>query len=346
MILLSTDHHHHNYSAFSTLNEHGLSSRLQESLDIEDWLHSFMIQHRVTTHIRLGDLFEKKNIVDAVVYSEVMKRVKKNKDWGIEEVILSGNHDQAQGETRSTLEPLQISNLATIISEPTYLTIEGLRFCIVPYMGAAKSHKEALGYLADRYSAIDDKFLLGHFGIHGAKTGSEFILREYLHTEDLFLEQYNYGFFGHIHEPQNITGNSMYIGSFSQRSFADEGSPRRVILLDNKGDIQEHRLPGPRFHTYNLKKNKQLPNLNPNDYYSIAVGTDVDVKQLHTDLVGKCKGFVIKPDGSVEESTNVLMAQHPNWYDTIQDHAKRLHPKYGQEKVTKRVDKVFSDVRE
>src|SRR5688572_33227703 len=91
------------------------------------------LDHGVTTHIRLGDLFERRNQVDAVVYREVQKRIVRNTKHGVHEVILGGNHDLAASGKRWTIEALASTPGVHVVLERTILDVGGLPVVLAPY---------------------------------------------------------------------------------------------------------------------------------------------------------------------------------------------------------------------
>lgn len=339
MILISSDHHHHQYPAFATSVVDGVNNRLAQSLEVEDALFLKMRRAGVTHHLRLGDLFEKKNAVDAVVFNEVAKKLQRNQAAGIEEIILKGNHDAAAGGARNTLEALGLMGVARIISEPQCLTIGQWSFYCLPYL--ERGLDVALGSLIHTTTgASDASVLLAHTGVQGAKTGSEFVLSDYVKIEDLFPDKFQWVMLGHIHEPQYVHSNAFYLGSFVQRSFADEGSPRRAVLMDpHTGKLSQYRLPGPRFVTVPVATPQSLSAFTFDNmaYYRFVVPPDLDnaKKALAPYVDGRCLGWTTKPAPRPLDAapTARLSGLHTKWEAVCHEYVKKQQTKLNKKKL-------------
>lgn len=308
-ILISSDHHHDNYKAFSKLSHHGVSSRLEESLQAEDFLFALMRQEKIRLHVRCGDLFDKKNAVDSVVYSEIFSRIKRNCQAGIGEIILVGNHDSASGFTRTTLEPLAIANLALVVDEPFSATFYGTEFHLIPHIEEPAEYLAALQIKTDR---TKPNLLFTHVGLNGAKTGSEFLLPQYIDSDDLHPERFEYVFIGHIHEPQQVRKNAWYVGSLMQRNFADEGSPRRCFILDlESGKLDSIEIPGPRFHTIEFNNADELSLFTPNrnDYYRVSLPTGMDIRRAKEVFDGAAGVSLRIIDAPTSQNTGTIPTQ-------------------------------------
>lgn len=270
-----------------------MSSRLQEGLDVEDYLYEYMAKQGIGYHIRLGDLFHVKNSVDSVTYSEVANRIARNTSAHIQEILFHGNHDEAAGGVRSTLEALGHIPKVTLIREPSNFVIGDINFIALPHVGARLSLREHAALLTQRVKPSKINVFLGHLGIRGAKTGSEFILPEYLTTDELHTEAYDLGFLGHIHHPQQLTESFMYIGSLLQRTRSDMGPARRAIHFKEDGTFTEIPLPGPKFLNLTVGNiSNDIRNISPEGYYKVTLtNADITTTALREAIEGRCRGW-------------------------------------------------------
>lgn len=299
LIALSSDHHHHNYSAFAKTLSGGMNSRVAEMLAVEAYMREVMKERGVKLHLRGGDLFDRKNQIDAVVFAELSGQIAANRDAGIEEVITKGNHDLAAGGVRNSLEALTHIGNVQVIADYGQFTVGGLFIGIVPYDDDPARQKALIEQIADTARQHDGpRLLLSHLQIRGAKSGSEYVLPGSLGTDDLRLDVWNLVLLGHIHEPQQLTPKAHYIGSMCQRAFTDEGVQRRMLLLDTETcTFEEVPLPGPRFYTVEIDDPEELCELEStvrqSDYYKFVLKTSIKVKDIDEIFDGRLAGWIV-----------------------------------------------------
>jgi DNA repair exonuclease SbcCD nuclease subunit len=351
MILITSDHHYWPYPQFARQLENGVNSRLAEMLEVEDFLFELMKKHKVTHHIRAGDLWERKNILDAVTYSEVRDCIRRNVEAGITEVLLVGNHDIAAGGVRNGLEGLKEKDVR-VVDRPYLISLYGGgRILCLPYSPDVAVTMEEL----EHGTAGDAEILVAHLSVEGAKTGSEFSLPGQVSLEDLHADRYDHVFLGHIHEPQTFPApyeNVHYIGSLTQRSFADSGSQRRAILLEpqsvsSNGGWESIPLPGPRFETVKVGSKASIKRRKPDSktYYRIAI-TDPDVSQkaIAEHFDGQCRGWTSLPAWTKEkEGTRPRLTLHKRWEDVCANYIKQTETKLNKAALLKKANETIAE---
>jgi DNA repair exonuclease SbcCD nuclease subunit len=303
-ILFSADHHHHPYQQFATVLPGGLSSRLAEGLAAEDFLLTLERERAVDIHVRLGDLFHQKNLLDAVTFSEVYDRIQQS---SAQQYLLCGNHDQAAGGLRHGIEPFRHLRHAAVIASPCVVPYPDHVFFFLPYQSDYGDTQQAAAQFAEkarqeRATTTRPLLLAFHGEIAGARTGSEYKLAGRFSLQDLQVDAYTAVLCGHIHEPQQLHPHVWYVGSLLQRSFSDEGSPRSVVLFDTDTRTGERiAVPGPRFVTWRgvtrqiLDEETGLASLGPLDNtYLKVLTTDTDVtREMVERRVGSCRSLLL-----------------------------------------------------
>jgi DNA repair exonuclease SbcCD nuclease subunit len=329
MILgFSSDMHFSNqYPTFAQTGTRGVSSRLQEILDVDQARHRILLEHGVRHSLRAGDLFDRRNAVDSVTLAEVTGALRQYQHDGIEEILLLGNHDLASGGVRHSLEMLATAGLAQVFGH-------GLQTWrgddVVLHMLAYHESPEVLeGLIADgRPVPGKMNILVAHLNAQGAQTGSEFLLPYTLTLDQLQLEKWDFVILGHVHHPQKLHEKVLYIGSLCQRSFADEGEGRSVVFVDTvTGSVKRHPLPGPRFRTWHLKTEDDLQRLAPdaNTYVMAVIETPaITPAAVMEVLADQAKGFVVRLDIRPEVHNGVprLKPQH-SWLDVCCDYLEQ-----------------------
>lgn len=328
-ILISSDHHHDDFKSFSRPGDNAVPSRLQEGLDAENFLYEYMVRNKIYTHIRLGDLFHRKNSLDFVVFNEINRILSRNQGY-VQEIALVGNHDEAKGGVRHALESFQPS--MHVVSEPEVLAHEGFTFYILPHLGSKSSIVDEAKKLTHRINGDTINVFLGHFGVHGSKTGSEFLLPDYVNASDIHSEKYDLGFLGHIHEPQHITDNTRYVGSLIQRSFSDIGAQRRAYHLTSEGAVKEVAIPGPRF--YHAKVNNVddlVRDIDGNGYYRVTVtNKDITEQQVAAAFL-HAKGWILHYEIASSDWKPRLSSHSLGWRDLVFDFIEAHKDEWGEE---------------
>jgi hypothetical protein len=293
-VLLSSDHHHDPFPQFAKTLSDGMSSRLLEGIEAERALAVEAKRRGCQLHVRDGDLFHKKNIIDAVAHSEVARILSSS---GMEEWLLKGNHDLAAGGLRHSLESFGVlGSSITVFDEPRSVAIDdGCVAHFVPHMEDGAKFKAAVDALRPVPSKMN--LLFGHTAINAAKNGSEFRLPYTLDIFDIRPNDFDQIFLGHYHEPQDLAPNARYLGSLLQRSFSDVGSKRRALVLDTvTGALEEIAVPGPEFVKVWIHDEADELELHGTDFsnaYVKAICTDVKVTKKNIEkAIRECRGLV------------------------------------------------------
>ncbi len=274
-IVLISDIHYHLFHAFST---DGGRSRLADISNVVQQCFRYCVANNIKHVAILGDIFEKRGIVDSIVYNTFAADLKLFLNAGIEVYIIPGNHDQdliSNATTANSLEPLaKLSPNLHIFSEPCLHVLgglQGVRVQFVPYIHDTKQLQAILSGCKASYAFV-------HAGIAGARIqDTDYKVKEGLDlstVDDIPI------FSGHYHIPQTI-GNAVYLGSPLHHSFSDTGQEKSFIELDLITGAYK-RIPTlyPKFIKLQIDKIDDIYNIDSPDYYKLIV-TDKTLSAEH-----------------------------------------------------------------
>lgn len=232
-ILFFSDLHGHSFKQYSEETAEGINSRLNDCLLILDEIKTVVQFHKVDTVIFGGDLFHYRNPIQVPNFNLVIDRLFDLKSCVSNMCFLVGNHDQTN--KIGTIHTLQtLHTFATVMDEVAWYYCGGdTHVFAIPYT----DNKENIKFWLDSYrnesiSRMTKSLLVGHFGVSGAKVGSDYVLLESkLPTLD-FFEGCKNVFLGHYHMPQHLTQEVRYIGATHQHNWSDACQIRGVLILD------------------------------------------------------------------------------------------------------------------
>lgn len=193
-------------------------------------LYKNAITHKFNAVIHLGDLFEHSDRIHSPVVGRVFAIVKYAElVHKIPTIILAGNHDvkyldMYEKNSISLFDasklhynsPLDMSEGHTkvIWGKGMLKLSDKFRIALIAYSRC----DEDLKFLVNE--AVHNEctgMLLGHFGLQGSGFGT-------LTLPDIQANKFQKVLLGHIHTHQYLSNNTLYVGSFFQHDFRDEGS--------------------------------------------------------------------------------------------------------------------------
>lgn len=325
-LVLSADHHLQQYQAFNKQTPDGVGTRLQELLNVEYHVEDICREYKAP-HIVIGDFFNEKERVQGVLANEAASLVHKYQHDNLDLFLMVGNHESAAGGIRNTLDWLDYCG-ASVHSAPMEMgdgITPGLQLVMIPHHEDVRVLQkwvdEARKWPRDKHKK--NRVLLGHLMIDGAKTGSEFAVKGIFKKED--LGQWDDIILGHVHEPQDL-----YVGSLAQRSWADEGAPRRIIILewDDKDPSKLRRvpipIPGPVFRTINWSDfNRQvLLDKNVPKYYRIISPTEKLIPEIREVAQAQLSGFVVDPPPRTESNRPRTTELGTSWHTRVGEYVR------------------------
>ena len=285
-VALMSDIHYHLWTAFSP---DGGRSRLADISNVMHQLLDYCLANDIKHVALLGDIFEKRGVIDSYVYNTFAQDIKQFLEHGIKLYILAGNHDQdliSNATWDNSLAPLSgLFGGLKIVSEPEELYIENRQILFLPYI---HDHK-VVEKLINKSNA---EFAFIHAGIIGAKlTDSDYRIKSGLDVGAIRDTCRIYS--GHYHTPQTV-GIATYLGSPIHHTFNDYGQEKSFIVLD-LDDSTYIRVPTkyPRFMRETVTDLSAIYKIASDDFYKIRVVEKTLTTAHHDHLRANTKAYEI-----------------------------------------------------
>jgi DNA repair exonuclease SbcCD nuclease subunit len=224
-----------------------LNSRLLNILNGLCDVRDYCVDNEIEYVLNGGDTFHRRTTIDVTTFNSTYKVLESFKECGIEQVIISGNHDNAINADNSPSSVETFRNFATVFTDlGTYELPDGTVVACVPWL---KEKKRALQFMKENQS--HSNILMAHLGVSGASLGSGYIMSDDYSLSELKPDKWHYVLLGHYHKPQMLTDTCLYGGSLLQNDFGDEGDYHGFFVIDTskRWDIEMIPLEYPVFKT-------------------------------------------------------------------------------------------------
>lgn len=265
--VLISDTHHHNWSAFATINQHGVNSRLATILNetARAALEALSTEDKVLVHA--GDLFHVRGSVAPTVLNPTLDLYRDAVKNGVKVFLIPGNHDlesKDAARVSSAVTALEAVGCTVIDSwEKGLNALDGV--VMVPWFDSVAELKKCLEAIppAERIG----KDLVIHAPIDDVIVGipSHGLTADYLAS----LGFHNV-LAGHYHNHKEFKGGVYSIGALCHHSWSDVGStPGFVSVIE--GAVQHHGSYAPKFVEIDS-------DTDPDDYERIVNGNYARVK--------------------------------------------------------------------
>lgn len=215
--------------------------RLQDCLNVLDWVFKKAIEYEVDSILFGGDLLHDRQKIDSLTYMEVFNILEKYQNEKFSTYLLLGNHDLwfANNWRVSSVIPFKALKNFEVIDKAECKIINGVSWHFIPY-----THDPIVELEKLKSNDVKNSFLLAHLAVDGAKlnsfgTTSDVIVE---HDGDMVIvdknlfSKYKRAFFGHYHGPQKLSKTIEYIGSPLQLSFGEVNEDKHLIILDSDED--------------------------------------------------------------------------------------------------------------
>jgi len=306
------------YLLFSDIHIHAhkrSSERLQDCLDVLDWVFKTAQDNEIENILFVGDLFHDRQKIDVFTYQKTFDVFCKYFPGKMNIWLLLGNHDlwHHQKWDVSSVNPLGSIDGVTVVNSPTTIKISGQEISFLPY-----TH-DPEGDLKKLNNNSKTRILCGHVAIDGAVwnvmagTKAEVSIEHdgdmKKVTRDVF-DGWDHVFLGHYHAQQKLDYNVEYIGSPLQLSFGEAFQHKHVIIFNSEnGDKQYIRntfspqhfiIPAKDISKYSLNKNFLRIMVN-----NLAASEVVEMRSeiLTNNVVGSLEIKQVEKDHSTEEMT-------------------------------------------
>jgi DNA repair exonuclease SbcCD nuclease subunit len=231
---LCADLHAHNWSAFSSIDEFGVNSRLAILISELDRCANEVRKAGGNTIVIAGDVFHVRGSIAPSVLNPVFDALRRLKTSGIQIVVLAGNHD-LEGKESSRIS----SALTSLEGAGCWVAntrIGGLdlmeRVCFVPWIPNIQDLKNAIIDARDSDPKNGEIDLIIHAPIDGVIPG---LPDHGLSPEWLAEAGFRNVFAGHYHNHKRFPGNVWSIGAIAHHSWSDVGSKAGFLIVSDDG---------------------------------------------------------------------------------------------------------------
>lgn len=238
-----SDTHHHNWTAFASVNANGVNTRLQEILDETMRCAMEVGKAGGDTIVHAGDLFHVRGSVAPSVMNPTLATYKKLTEMGFKIVINAGNHDlegRDATELGSAITALKEVG-CKVVNEP--LVFEEAGLMLVPYIGKVADLKEQLDKTHTRDCSKFDLIL--HAGIDGVIKG---LPDHGLDADYLAKLGFARVFSGHYHHHKELVKDKVWsVGALTHQTWGDIGTKAGFLVVYPEGQVRYSATHAPLF---------------------------------------------------------------------------------------------------
>lgn len=243
------------------MNEEGISLWFLDLIKELKRIFHFCVREEVTHFIVLGDVFHERGSLDVPVLNMVHQAIKQFADFGIEVIILVGNHDWDDLGKHHSLEVFK--PFCRVISSPERFKSGGLEIVAIPYLPKYSNISAALKQL----QTPNTDLVLLHCGIKGYVMHTGYKWEEGVELHEIRKRKKDRGlvscFIGHYHQFEKLRKECFFVGSLFRVDWSDVNKdkyfayyqpgkptmffetqgPRFVKVFTSTGDISHHLEP-------------------------------------------------------------------------------------------------------
>lgn len=263
---------------FSDLHLHSHKQnidRLQDCLQVLQWVLDQASQRKCKHIFFLGDLFHERAKIDVLNYLRAFEVLM---DFALSHPeitihMIVGNHDMYHKKRWdvNSIKPLTAIPNVEIIDEPKTLLIEGKQIDCLPH---TENPLKELETLKEGRDPANLQLLFAHIAVHGASLNALYGTRadviveyddEMIAVEAEKLNDWQHVFLGHFHGAQQLNEQVEYVGSPLQLSFGEVFQQKHVVILDletykkeyvvNDFSPRHYIIPPEDIDNYDLEKN-------------------------------------------------------------------------------------------
>lgn len=264
------------------------SQRLNDCLEVLNWVFKVAKEKNIEKIIFLGDLFHERQKIDVYTYQKVFEIFEKHTNENLDVYLLLGNHDLwfSNKWDVSSVFPLKNLKGVKVIGNPCEIDIYNKKVGFLPY---------TKNVLKELESIKESEILCAHIAINGAilNTVNDITSDFIEHDGDMeIVDESNFKiwkrvFLGHYHAHQNISENIEYIGSPLELSFGESLQKKHVLIYDFEKDEKEYVINdfSPKHFILNKDELKDK-DINKN-FFKILVSNEIDEIELREELSSK-----------------------------------------------------------
>lgn len=213
-------------------------NRLNDCLDVLEWVFETAKQEQCNNIFFLGDLFHERSKIDVLNYLrtfEVFAKYMLTDEPLFDVWLLIGNHDMYHKEKWdvNSVKPLSAIPRIHVVDRPTTISIDGRPIDFCP-------HTEKPIHELEKLANSGSELLFGHMAVDGAVLNKVFgtksdVIVEYdndmVRVSPRIFAAWKKVYLGHYHSSQEID-HVEYVGSPMQLNFGEAFEQKHIILLD------------------------------------------------------------------------------------------------------------------
>jgi DNA repair exonuclease SbcCD nuclease subunit len=356
-ILFFSDLHSDSHDDFNITLSNGISSRLQDCLDVIDDVIKIRRKYDCHSVVFGGDLFHTPSEVSTVVFQETYRKMENlANDVGEHGslIIQAGNHDMASTAidkipVSSIYALSKLPNTQVAVGRPRSISLsDDVNIHCFPYANDKSKIDGMVSLLSMAASAYKNKInlLVTHMGLNEAVNGPNEIRVFGYKTSDLKKIGMTHVFSGHHHHPQRISPTHHVIGAPLQLNMLDRGDRRGFLIYDTKKkEVIRVWRKGVKFFLYNVASQKDFDTLqrdqeNYADHY-IRVMLDESVastaKVSHLLRVARMSKILplkkMKTGIRNDSITEAVITNAGRLDSVIESYVKHVRPKLNAERL-------------
>ena len=230
---------------FSDLHIHAHKDRvdrLQDCIDVLNWIFEEAKKNNCKYIFFLGDLFHERSRIDVKNYIktfEIFMRHMLHESADCEMYLLVGNHDMYHKERWdiNSIKPLTAIPQVHIIDHPQRTIIDDV---LIDWMPHTEDPVKELIELKKKHKDKGD-ILFGHLSVNGALlnlcfgTKADVVVEhdnEMVPVDVSIFGDWKHTFLGHYHGAQKLNDKVEYVGSPLQLTFGEAFQEKHIIVLD------------------------------------------------------------------------------------------------------------------
>lgn len=297
----------------------------------------------VETLIIAGDLFHIRGKINSVVFNRVYDLFKEIvSDYGMSVFLLSGNHDHTFDETGNTSSIYSLQEIQGVsVVDFKRVVVGKCEITFIPYLEpVSRITEEVAKFTRNKKNKKLYKILITHGVVKDSVLPTGKIFEKGIDSS--LLDYYDYVVAGHIHHPQKLYGDRVWIpGAPLCHNKKDIRSKGRGFLIFDTENINFIRIPTihPRFILKRITNKKQLKTVikkvKERDYLYLIIEEEIeDVENILKKRTGFVECDFVYNKESTEKRLSVSLC------DTEEDIVNDYINKYCDTLDVKRLKKI------
>jgi len=252
--LLYSDVHFHNWSAFATMNEDKINSRLRIQLNELGRAYDMLREEGGRLAVCAGDLFHVRGKLAPSVTNPVDEFYRAQEETGVETVILSGNHDlEGNDADEMTSAVTTIQGIGTVaISESCQVSTTPMIY-MIPWRSDLRALREEIRALSDTSDPDNPWDLVIHAPMNEVLMN---IPNSGLNASEFEGMNFKRVFVGHYHNHKRLADNVYSVGATTHQTWGDVGTQAGFCMVYDE-EVKFISTRAPKFITIPLEASEE-----------------------------------------------------------------------------------------